>query len=192
MKTLQYIYHLKKDLEVRQNVFTQLMQLEEWLSMHKQGPKTTTWEQVVNEEDLLVRNSYINSQPAQNYPETARRKQHKRVRWAPQLVTLQIPPYMQMYHGPLPSKFKEVKSRSTHTTNTPPIKLEAKLNYPSPKKMTLDQIANQQLQKKMELGSFRVKLNNFVENPASRALSARPSTAPPRKVFAHRLLKSNS
>jgi protein-tyrosine phosphatase len=72
-KTLEFLNSRRADIDIRPNFVHQLAALESRLSAQNLGPKTSKWtelsgEPVVENEEVVLRNTYLNSQP-RIYPE---------------------------------------------------------------------------------------------------------------------------
>jgi hypothetical protein len=72
-KTLEFLNSRRADIDIRPNFVHQLAALESRLSAQNLGPKTSKWtelsgEPVVENEEVVLRNTYLNSQP-RVYPE---------------------------------------------------------------------------------------------------------------------------
>ncbi|CAD8164700.1 unnamed protein product [Paramecium octaurelia] len=176
-KTLQYIQNLKNDFEIKSNVVQQLLNYEKWLQVSK---LSQNWDEAQNDDEILARNTYLNSQ--RTYSNEPKRKKEigiKKVQWKQILVSQFIPPYQQIefkkFNTPQP------KMQYSHM----PIKLfiQPSDNNWMNKKYTLNQIVDEQLQKKLNI--FSIKSDRQSIKPL-----ARPGTAPSNRLLKGKVLTS--
>ncbi|CAD8108913.1 unnamed protein product [Paramecium sonneborni] len=185
-KTLQYIHNLKNQFDIKPNVYQQLLNYEKWFHLTK---LSNNWDVANNDDETLARNTYLNSQ--RTYSNEPKRKKEiclKKVQWKKNLVSQFIPPYYQIEF----KKFSTPQPKIQHSQI--PIKLRVQLsdNNWMNKKYTLNQIVDEQLQKKLNL--FSIKSDR---QPIKNI--GRPGTAPSKRLLkgkvvtsSHRLLVKQS
>lgn len=72
LKTLEFLNSRRPDLEIRVGFIQQLSDYEQRLASRNQGPETSQWTEVAEEnkylesEELLLRNTYLNSKTNPN------------------------------------------------------------------------------------------------------------------------------
>ncbi len=92
LKTLEFLNSRRPDLEIRINFIQQLSDYEARLSTRGCGPQTSKWNEVADEnkylesEELLLRNTFINSKTNPNAMTTSKmsvdgRNKKNKVRW---------------------------------------------------------------------------------------------------------------
>ncbi|CAD8184886.1 unnamed protein product [Paramecium octaurelia] len=185
-KTLQYIHNLKNDFEIKSNVFQQLLNYEKWLQLSK---LSNNWDVAHNDDETLARNTYLNSQ--RNYSNEPKRKKEiclKKVQWKKNLVSQFIPPYYQIEF----KKFSTPQPKMNYSQMPIKLRVQPSDNNWINKKFTLNQIVDEQLQRKLNL--FSIKSDRQAIKPLSR-----PGTAPSKRLLkgkvtssSHRLLVKQS
>ncbi|CAD8120649.1 unnamed protein product [Paramecium sonneborni] len=187
-KTLQYVQNLKNNAEIKQNVMQQLENFEKWLHLSK---LSNNWDSTQNQDEVVARNTYLNSQKSQECESRVRRDVgSKKVQWNKFIISQYIPPYYQIQFKNLsksqPEPINQVKNQSTQL----PIKLRRQTtdNWLI-KKLPLNQVVEE---KKMNL--FNIKSDRQQIKPLLR-----PGTAPQKRLVknkwqsqSHRVLVKQS
>ncbi|CAD8103986.1 unnamed protein product [Paramecium sonneborni] len=187
-KTLQYVYNLKNNGEIKQNVMQQLINFEKWLNISK---LSNNWDSTQNQDEVVARNTYLNSQKTQEYePRIRKEVGSKKVQWNKFIISQYIPPYYQIQFKNLQKSQPESLNQDQNQSNQLPIKFKRqKTDNLMIKKLPLNQVADE---KKINL--FNIKSDRQQIKP-----SLRPGTAPQKRLVktkwqssSHRVLVKQS